>query len=424
MPNINIQQTVFQNSPYIKEQRPKFTNIPNINEQKTNFQSISDRKEQITIYQNDPNISIQTTKIQNSPNINIQSSIFQNISQIGTNYVNYANQKNNIDNLTQSNNLYTTEYQIKTPYKNNPISNNLSLITPNNEVNYLPTRTSNIKANNFIKSKPQIETFGISNINNHYMPQNNYMPLFSSHNIKNNFKYNLNKGEALLNYTKTTPNMNKPLPYSYASYEPDISGEEHEPEALNQSKTYLPTSTTDIIPKNLFNTKKVIDLPKAFNPIKASFIIPHNQTNIPPITNTAINPSHSPIITSKRSFVISPPKKNIMTNPIISRVISSKPAIGNNLSIIGSNYSHIPMDNYSSRTIKRMPTTISRINYSPRIVKPVNQGIIYNPSNNIPINITTRAVSKSPIKYNVTSFMRNPRQLQTQRNVIYLPRRL
>ena len=426
VPTLNARRTTFHNAPYIKEQRPNFTNIPNINDKKENLQIITNQR---TIFQNDPNINMQKTQIKNSPYINFQSSIIPNIPPNETTYINYSNQKNYIDKVSQYNNihnLYNTEHQLRTPYKINSISNNISLITPNNGVNYLPAGASSIRSDNFLKSKPQIEAFEISNIKNYYRSHNNnYLPLFSTHNIDKIYNNNLNKGEALLNNINTTPNMNKPLPYSYASYEPDANdGEDHEPDKINQPNAYLTSSTADIIPKNLFNAKRVINLPKTFNPINASYIVPHNQNNIPIAAKTVISPSQSPIFSPKKTFVISPPKKNIMTNPVISRVITTRPVVENKMPIIGSTYSHIPLNNYNSRTIKRLPTAISRVNYSPRIVSPVNQGVIYSQNNNIPINIHPRSVSKSPIRYNITSFIHNPRQLGTQRNVVFLPRRL
>ena len=419
-PNINMQRINFQNAPYIKEQRPKFTNIPNMNEQKI-YQNIPVEKVQKTIFKNNPNLSIQNGQIQNSPKMNIQSSIIQNIPHYGTTYENYPKQNNYIDNINQSkiiNNVYTTDNHLQTQYKNNLISNKINIYPSNNQISYVPTNLSNITNNNFIKQKPQIETFGISNINN----RPNYMTLFSTHNIENNYYNNLNKGEAILNQIKTTPNMDKPLPYSYASYEPDVnSGEEHEPDNIHQPKTFLTSPKVDIMPNNLFNTKSVFNLPKAFNPIKTSFIVPHNQTKIPTITNTIINSNQAPRITQniKRTFAISPPKKNIMTNPIISRVITNRPVI-NNLSVIGPNYSQVPINSFSSRTINRLPTTYSKINYNPRYVGQANQGIVYNQSNNFHINIHPQAVSKSPLRYNITNILNNPRQ--TKRHLIYFPR--
>ena len=300
---------------------------------------------------------------------------------------------------------YNQDYnfvQTENIYQNYPQNNNIQYITPqtqaeafNTTVNYFPKQIPN---NNY--ESLQIKPYPIMNITANINKSNNFFSSNPNQIVQNNSNMNMNLNPLLIPL-ETGP-TNKGLPYSVASYEPDINSSDY------QTRPTIGDFTTpqDSLPKNILTradnvqTKTTIIVPT-----KKSIIIPTKKKIIIPKKTTVIVPNIRKIVVNPQSNSIILPPKPYVGPAFTSNVINMEKT---NLFIPQTNTILNPSYiNYSSRTITGLPRSISLAAYNSRPLIPKN---LYNQKNNIMTNLQNkRHISISPSRYNINTYFKNSR---------------
>ena len=315
----------------------------------------------------------------------------------------------NIENIN-----YTTPHQ------------QYNIVNPNIKIYRLNTPTKNLNLN--LKKFPPTT---IMNLDIDNGQSSNIVSLNTAQNININ---NQNNDRSFLKSLKSSPNLYKGFPYSTASYEPETTPGEYQTktnllalksyfnppnlprnnnptrgdkiqEGMNQVKTtiILPTKKSFIVP-----TKKPIMVPK-----KTTILIPNISSNIPASpqksSNVPFSPAKSPIISispakSPISSHYSPVKSPIVPsyyspikspkvpNNMVQQVITTKKIINSPSNNIALPLSTFPLnaENYGNKGGKKG-------------VFPMKQNIF------IELPSRQRALSSSPIKYNIPTYLTNQR---------------
>ena len=333
----------------------------------------------------------------------------------------------------QEYNLYTI--QTDKTYQIYPQTNNIPYIpsqaqetTVNTKVKYIPNEISKINY-----ETPQIQPYPLLNI----IPNiNKESKMFSSNTAQitqNNLNMNLNANnipsspEQLLNINNTTP-INKGLPYSTASYEPDTNAADYQTRAsIGALKTYLNTPPTLPLPQN--TPTNAYNMPEAINRMQPTIIVPNKKTIIVPTKKTIIIPKKTTVLVPKilnaqNNSTFLPPQQYVQ--PVVAGNVTNMER--NNYFLSPPNSAFMPLqNNYSSNTISDLPRSNSLITYNTR---PITLNKIYPSKNNYMINLQIkRPHSISRPRYNINTnykYSRNNKNMMIRTlkfgNPIYNPR--
>ena len=401
-----------------------------------------------------PQLQLQTLP-QSQPQ-QIKTTIIYKNDPMSNNSNNYITQSKNsgINNFNQiststGNINYTTPHQ------------QYNLVNPNIKIYRLNTPTKNVNLN--LKKFPPTT---IMNLDIDNGKSNNILPLNTAQNININ---NQSNNRSFLKSLKSSPNLYKGFPYSTASYEPETTPGDYQTktnlialksyfnspnlptnntstrgnnmqEGVNQVKTtiilpnkksfIIPTKRPVMVPKTtIFNPNISTNLPAtpkktpiiAFSPTKSPIISispsksPNSNHYSPqksPIVPSYYSPAKPPIVPS----YYSPSKSPKVPSNMVQQVITTKKIINRPINNIVLPLSTFPLntDSYGIKSLTNSNKSFSKVSYNLMnnkvINKPEKNGV-YPIKQNIIIELPSkqRAISTSPIKYNIPSYLTNQR---------------
>ena len=380
------------------------------------------------------NYTQQTNIVDNSYNyINLPSrTIINSPQKPETLYNNYPS-SNTIINQTspyeQTYNFNPTSIT-ETTYQNYPLTNNITYVNPptqtnitNNTVNYLPTEPQTTNLNT---TTTMIPPYSLVNLNQNVNEQNKLFSINTAQYTPNNMNINYinqNPGDALLDLLKTAPTINKNIPYTTASYEPDTNQENITRTNIDDLRTYFNSPPIKAIPqdtlqKNEYSTTKGFERMKTtvIVPTKTSIIVPTKKTIIIPKKTTVIVPNIKTIIINNQN------SPNIITNQYVPSNVNNNIYKGERTNIfLSPSTSSLMTNNYSTNTLSGLPRAASHISYNPRPLALNNVGTVYPKNNSSMYNTNqNRGMSSSPVRYRVNTFYKNSKNHNNSKTRISL----
>ena len=260
------------------------------------------------------------------------------------------------NNYKNNRNIETVETQLLQNPHFTPIMPSNAETHQNNAISYVPFPLNN-------EIYPNQVNQNLINPNN----INQNQALTNTYNIVNL------PNTSILDQPQYIANNNKVLPYSTASYEPDINASDYQTRAgigIGNLESYANSPPIGPVPQKTLITRRY-SAPKRIERLKTTIIIPKKKTIIipkktvvivPKARNTLLNIQNNPVIQSQ--YV-----PQIVTNNLITS--------NNNLAFTPLSPSLIPINNpYSTYTIPGLSRTSSRTNnikYKPDIIRFINK---------------------------------------------------
>jgi hypothetical protein len=376
-----------------------------------------------------PNINQGINTINASPYIE-QKKVIDNINNI--NMINYINQPSQIQeqqfNAVQSNIKDISLYPI------------VRLSRTRNETNY---------NNPYISAIPSLPTTNINNnniqepisplLNINKIPQNNFMkpPSYSTGTYEPEAQIgeNATRLDVIKQYLDpTSPKMNiQTENYNIPNPNPKYPMDTIETVSTMATTLFVPNQSTVVSPRSntiVIPNQKTVIVP----PSQQTVIVPTQNTIVVPKPNPLVMPSQKTIVVPTQRSIIIPSSRTVVVptqNSIISPTVNT-PAISNKpiQSIMNTNaYNPSKVINLPSTstvipsvspTLINMPTTLRSTPYNaykPRPLSNINNANrffprkIDNSYDNLNLSRNRRTASRTPIKYNISTFI--PRQRRT-----------
>ena len=198
----------------------------------------------------------------------------------------------------------------------------------------------------------------------------------------------------------------------------------------NQSTVVSPSSNTIVIP----NQKTVIVPPSQHTvivPTQNTIVVPKPNPTVIPSQKTIVVPTQRSIIIPSSRTVVVPTQNNIMSPTVNTPAISNKPiqSMMNTNAYNLSNVINLPSTSTLipsvGPTLIGMPTTLRPTSYNaykPRPLSSINNANRFFPRkmensyDNLNLSRNRRRASRTPIKYNISTFIPKQRRTTSQIN--------
>ena len=327
--------------------------------------------------------------------------------------------------IQNNNNNYVNQIETKNAGINNGFDYNHAPKTISiTNINYI---TPQIQQYNLINQNQKIYELNNStkniNLNLKKLPPTKIMNL-DTNNVQSNKIFSLNNRQNINinNQIKglSISNLNKGIPYSTASYEPEPSPGEYQTRTSLIGKLNFDSTNIDRMPRNKTPTimgKTLIPIQNIITPVKKTIMAPKDTTIIIPkiSTNIVSTPTKSPIISNQFSPIKSPLISSKFDKPVvITKKIINSPR---NSRVIPLSTIPLNTNDYNTYSLTSLNKSFSQRAYNPQNLKSINasRNMGMFPFNQ---NITTiglpsrqRSISQSPFKYNFPSYFQNQRNI-------------